>query len=317
VPCSSTRPAGCEDEERLDAAVARVHRTPRRRAAGRREVMLLAFDDAYDSGRPPPRGPHHLLGADAYAARIARARPDRLSGSLESIRAEGRAGGDGIGAGRRGGAGREVAAEADGIDLADGKARAFYRGAGGVGAAASRAQWARSRPWREPAATTWATRWHFATAGSGVKVVPRIARPSAERGPRTPIPTGAGAARDEPRLFARLMREPRYARCCTVTCGGDAGQSPDDPYPTPPASAWTGALLNGNRLPLPASCRSLGAGLRARGLSTRRAAVLARAAAREPARPSISAQRSLCGRASRFRRGCRDATLLRPWPREA
>ena len=244
---------GGEDEERLDAAVARRLEHLADELPPGAKVMLLAFDDAYD---PDGRRREDLTTfsvPDAYAARIARARPDRFEWiasihpcrkdalpALESARAAGA---------------RAVKwlPQAMRIDLADAKARAFYTALAASGLpllvhvgeeqaveGAGRHDLGNPLALRHPLdAGVRVIAAHCATLGESPDL---DADPDPARAPR---------ARNLD-LFAMLMREPRYAALLhgdlsAVTQANRAESLPE----LLQASAWHGRLLNGTDYPLP------------------------------------------------------------------
>ncbi|MDH5263576.1 MAG: amidohydrolase [Betaproteobacteria bacterium] len=117
---------GGEDEERLDQAVVeRIGHLAGELPVGAK-VMLLAFDFTYDPDGRRREDLTTFAVSDAYAARVARARPDRLEwiASVHPYRADAAAALD---AARLAGA-RAVKwlPQAMGIDLAHPRSRAFY-----------------------------------------------------------------------------------------------------------------------------------------------------------------------------------------------
>ena len=244
---------GGEDEERLDAGVARRIAHLADELPEGAKAMLLAFDYAHDPDGTRREDITTFAVPDAYAASIARARPERFEwiasvhpyrrdalAALESARAAGA---------------RAVKwlPQAMGIDLAHAKSRAFY-------AALVRLDLPLLVHVGEEQAVEGAGRHDLGNPlmlrhplEAGVRV---IGAHCANLGESPDLDADADPAR-APRLrnfdlFARLMREPRYAKLLhgdlsAVTQANRAETVPAILAATP----WHGRLLNGSDYPLP------------------------------------------------------------------
>jgi mannonate dehydratase len=244
---------GGEDEDRLDIAVAeRIAHLADEFPAGAK-VMLLAFDHAHDPDGTRRDDLTTFAVPDAYAARVARARPDRFEwiasvhpyrrdalAALESARAAGA---------------RAVKwlPQAMGIDLAHPRAREFY-------AALVRHSLPLIVHVGEEQAVEGAGRHDLGNPlalrhplEAGVRVV---AAHCASLGESPDLDADADPAR-APRarnidLFARLMREPRYASLLHGDLSAVTQANRADAVPgILAATSWHGRLLNGSDYPLP------------------------------------------------------------------
>ena len=244
---------GGEDEERLDQAVVeRIGHLAEELPAGAK-VMLLAFDFTYDPDGRRREDLTTFAVADAYAARVARARPDRFEwiASVHPYRADAAAA---LESARAAGA-RAVKwlPQAMGIDLAHPRSPGLLRRAsppraaapgphgGGAGGGGRR----EARPGQPAGASP--------PAGRGVRVVAAHCASLGESPDldANPDPRRAPRVRNID-LFARLMREPRYAGLLhgdlsAVTQANRAATVPG----ILEQAAWHGRLLNGTDYPLP------------------------------------------------------------------
>jgi mannonate dehydratase len=244
---------GGEDEDRLDVAVAEriVHLADEFPPGAK--VMLLAFDHTHDPDGTRRDDLTTFAVPDAYAARVARSRPDRLEW-IASVHPYRRDALQALESARAAGA-RAVKwlPQAMGIDLAHPGARAFY-------AALVRLGLPLVVHVGEEQAVEGAARHDLGNPlalrhplDAGVRVV---AAHCASLGESPDLDADADPAR-APRarnidLFARLMREPRYAALLhgdlsAVTQANRAGTVPE----VIAATAWHPRLLNGSDYPLP------------------------------------------------------------------
>lgn len=244
---------GGEDEERLDQAVAeRIAHLADEFPPGAK-VMLLAFDYTHDPDGRRREDLTTFAVADAYAARIARARPDRFEwiASIHPYRRDAIAA---LGAARRDGA-RAVKwlPQTMGIDLAHPLSRVFYGELRRVGMpllvhvgeeqaveGAGRHELGNPLALRRPLeAGVRVVAAHCASLGESPDV---DADPDPARAPRV----------RNFELFARLMREARFdgllhGDLSAVTQANRAATIPE----ILAQSSWHGRLLNGSDYPLP------------------------------------------------------------------
>jgi len=245
---------GGEDEERLDqAVVARIAHLADELPAGAK-VMLLAFDYTHDPDGRRREDLTTFAVSDAYAARVARSRPDRFEwiASIHPYRSDALAA---LGAARQAGA-RAVKwlPQTMGIDLAHPLARPFYAELRRIGLpllvhvgeeqaveGAGRHELGNPLALRHP-------------LGAGVRVIAAHCASLGESPDTDADPDPARAPRVRNfELFARLMREERYAGLLlgdlsAVTQANRAATIPE----IITQSAWHGRLLNGSDYPLPA-----------------------------------------------------------------
>lgn len=243
-----------EDEESLDAAVVRRIEHLADELPPGAKVMLLAFDHAHDADGRRRDDLSTFAVSDAYAARVARRRPDRFEwvASIHPYRRDATAA---LATAARSGA-RAVKwlPQAMGIDLAHPQSLAFY-------AALRRAGMPLLVHVGEEQAVEGAGRHELGNPLSlrhaldaGVRVV---AAHCASLGESPDLDAEADPAK-APRarnldLFARLMREPRYRALLhgdlsAVTQANRAAAVPE----ILAADDWHGRLLNGSDYPLPA-----------------------------------------------------------------
>ncbi len=244
---------GGEDEERLDTAVTeRLAHLADELPQGAK-VMLLAFDFTHDPDGARREDLTTFAVPDAYAARVARARPDRFEW-IASVHPYRRDAAAALGWAKSSGA-RAVKwlPQAMGIDLAHPRCLEFYgelRRSGVPLVVHVGEEQAVEGAGRHDLGNPLALRFPLE---AGVKVVAAHCACLGESPDLDahPDPARAPKARNFD-LFGRLMREPRYARLLhgdlsAVTQANRASVVPE----IIDSTAWHGRLLNGTDYPLP------------------------------------------------------------------
>lgn len=244
---------GGEDEEQLDEGVVqRITHLADEFPAGAK-VMLLAFDFTHDPDGRRREDLTTFAVSDAYAARIARTRPDRFEwiASVHPYRGDAKSALDAAHA--AGARAVKWLPQAMGIDLGHPRSLSFYQELRRLGLpllvhvgeeqaveGAGRHDLGNPLALRHP-------------LGAGVRVVAAHCATLGESPDldADPDPAKAPPARNLD-LFARLMRDPRYA---TTLHGDLSAVTQANRAATVPeligAASWHGRVLNGSDYPLP------------------------------------------------------------------